>query len=387
MTLRVCQVVATLDVGGIERWLLNVARHFAAHHAAEVQVDFLTLFGAGGALARELEAAGCGLQAVPFSWRRLSATRAALRDRFAAGGYDVVHCHADYLGGVVLPEARRAGVPLRINHIHNTRFAFDDRSRPLRWLAGRVLRRRSFASANLHVGCSGDALAAFTGSAGQALRTAVVYCGTPLQAYGEWTGVGRRDARAALGLPPDRAVVLHIGRHVAPKNPGFLLEAFAALLGRGVDAQLLMAGSGPLTPGLVATVAERGLLGRVQLLGDRDDVPRLLRAADLLALPSIHEGLPVAVVEAQAAGVRCLIADDVTAEVEIVPELVARAALSIGPAGWAGRIERDLARPVPDAVEALARVRQSPFDLETGSERLLDLYRRGVQAARAGSVH
>ncbi len=387
MTLRVCQVVATLDVGGIERWLLNVYRHFARNHASAVQVDFLTLFGAGGALASEIEATGGRVQAVPFSWRHLAATRAALRERFVEGRYDVVHCHADYLGGVVLPEAQRAGVPLRINHIHNTRFPFDDRSRPLRWLAGRMLRRRSFASANLHVGCSSEALAAFAGPEEPGLRTTVVYCGTPLQAHGEWTGVHRRDARAALGLPPDRPVVLHIGRHVAPKNPGFLLEAFAALRGRGVDAHLLMAGSGPLTPELSAAVAARGLADRVQLLGDRDDVPRLLRAAGLLALPSLHEGLPVAVVEAQAAGVRCLIADDVTAEVEIVPGLVARAPLAIGPAGWADRIEQELGRPEPDALDALARVRQSPFDLEAGSERLLALYRSGIHGGSAGSVH
>lgn len=381
MSLRVCQVVATLDIGGIERWLLNVQRYVALRHRDDVHIDYVTLFGGNGALAPEFAAAGSEVRDAQFSWRDFSSSRDRLRELLAKGRYDVVHCHADYLGGVVLPVARAVDVPFRINHIHNTRFGFDERANRLRWMAGRLLRRRSLSSAQLHVGCSADALAAFVGADGSAVPTSVVYCGTPLQAYENWVGVAQAEARAALDLPVDVPVILHVGRHVAPKNVGFLLDAFARLRALGVEAQLLLAGSGPLTAELAASIERQGLGSQVRLLGDRDDVPRLLRAANLLALPSIHEGLPVAVVEAQAAGVRCLIADDVTREVEIVPGLVSRASLALGADGWAGSLREELNRPSPDPVQCLAAVRRSPFDLESGSERLLEMYRQGLRSA------
>lgn len=343
MTLRVCQVVASLDIGGIERWLLNVNRHLRAAHGTDVQMDFLPLFGREGALAEEIEASGSRIHDLRFSWSTAGQGFRELRSIFESSRFDVVHCHADYLGGLVLPAAARAGIPFKVNHIHNTRFAFDAPDKPWRWLGGKVLRQVALRFADLTVGCSADALAAFVGPAATRGPTAVLYCGTPLTAYRDAIGIGRREARAALGLGPDQACIVHVGRHVDPKNVSFLLEAFRALRTRGGRAHLLLVGSGPLTPQLQAEAVRLGLSGVAHFLGDRADVPKVLRAASVLALPSIYEGLPVAVIEAQAAGVRCLIADHITAEVGVVAELITRAPLSIGADGWAEQLERELA--------------------------------------------
>jgi glycosyltransferase EpsF len=383
MSLRVCQVVSSLDIGGIERWLLNVNRHLAAMHGTDVQMDFLPLFGREGALAPEIEASGSQIHDLRFSWSTAGRGFRELRSIFEAGRFDVVHCHADYLGGVVLPAAARAGVPFKVNHIHNTRFAFDAPDRPWRWLGGKALRQVALRFADLTVGCSADALAAFVGPAATRGPTAVLYCGTPLAAYQEATRAGRSEARAALGMAPEQACIVHVGRHVEPKNVSFLLESFRALRTRGGRAHLLLVGSGPLTARLQGEAERLGLQGVVHFLGDRADVPMILRAASVLALPSIYEGLPVAVIEAQAAGVRCLISDHITAEVGVVPELVTRAPLSIGASGWAEQLERELAKPPFDAGWAFEKVSRSAFDLATGSERLLDIYRAGVRTTSA----
>jgi len=110
------------------------------------------------------------------------------------------------------------------------------------------------------------------------------------------------EARQALGLPADALVIGHVGRLVPVKHQALLLEAFAQLADDHPQAQLVLAGDGPLREELAADAARRRLDGRVHLLGRRDDVPAVLAAMDVFCLCSHSEGLPLALVEAMAAG-------------------------------------------------------------------------------------
>lgn len=120
-------------------------------------------------------------------------------------------------------------------------------------------------------------------------------------------GTGRTAVRAALGLPPRVPVALCVARLEPQKRHDVLLDAWALL---GGDAVLLLAGDGSLRAELTRRVATSGLADRVRLLGNRDDVPDLLAAADLTVLTSDWEGMPVAVLESLAAG-RPVVASDV----------------------------------------------------------------------------
>lgn len=112
--------------------------------------------------------------------------------------------------------------------------------------------------------------------------------------------VPRDVARAALGLDPGQPVALCAARLVPQKRHDVLLRAWARLPGSPV---LLLAGPGPLAEPLAAMVEELGLTGRVRLLGERRDIDVLLAAADAFVLASDWEGLPIALLEAMAAGV------------------------------------------------------------------------------------
>ncbi len=110
----------------------------------------------------------------------------------------------------------------------------------------------------------------------------------------------RGEARAELRIPKDAWVVGTVGRLVDDKNPGLLLRAALPLLGD--QARLLFVGDGPLAAELRALAAghEAGRFAR--FLGARQDVPRLMAALDVFALPSRTEGLPLALLEAMAMG-------------------------------------------------------------------------------------
>jgi glycosyltransferase EpsF len=379
--MRICHVVSTLDIGGIERWLLNSSRQMKQMYPAEFDIHVVVLLGKCGSMNRDFAAIGCRIHEVEFSFRELSRSMSVLRGVFAEGRFDVVHSHLDYLGGVVLPIAKGAGCGMAINHVHNTRFAFDTRRHPFRWAVGRVLRRRCLRAADLHLGCSRAALDAFIRGTPCCGPGTVYYCATPLDSQRPLGHGVSRAARDAMGVGEDAHLVTYVGRHTKEKNLFFLLEVFEALLHRDPSAVLAVAGSGPLSAELKKTAVDKGIAGRVKFIGMTDEVARLLWATDLFVLPSLYEGLPVSVVEAQAAGVPCLIADHVTAEVEIVPGLVSRLPLSSGPEAWAEMVERMLNAAPPDRTAALAMVERSPFNLSRGTELLADIYRAAAHRA------
>jgi glycosyltransferase involved in cell wall biosynthesis len=107
--------------------------------------------------------------------------------------------------------------------------------------------------------------------------------------------------RSRLGLSA-APLVLFVGRLDPQKAPFVLLEAFAHLLERHLDWQLLFVGDGPLRASMDEWITQRGLDHRIRIAGWRPDVPDLLKTADLLTLPSLWEGMPNIVLEAMAAG-------------------------------------------------------------------------------------
>jgi glycosyltransferase involved in cell wall biosynthesis len=148
-------------------------------------------------------------------------------------------------------------------------------------------------------------------------RVRVIYNGIELQPHDE-----ARDGaalRRELGCPPGAPVLLSVARLVTDKDPTTLLAAFRRVAQRDEcqGARLWIAGDGPLRPTLAAQVERYGLTERVQFLGFRNDVPRLLAAADLLVISSLREGLPNVALEAMAAR-RPVVATAVSG----IPELV-----------------------------------------------------------------
>ena len=108
-------------------------------------------------------------------------------------------------------------------------------------------------------------------------------------------------------------VVGHVARFAHEKNHTFLVDIFEEISKR-IDAHLLLCGTGPLLDEIKEKVQEKGLSERVSFLGMRNDIPEILQAMDVFVMPSLFEGLPFSLVEAQAAGLPCIVADTVSEE-------------------------------------------------------------------------
>jgi L-malate glycosyltransferase len=186
----------------------------------------------------------------------------------------------------------------------------------------------------------------------------------------------REAARRELGLNPDELAVGTMGELAEQKNHRCLLDAVPAVLKRRPQTRFLIAGDGELKEKLLARRDELGLGDRVRFLGYREDVPRLLSAFDIFVLPSLWEGLPVALIEAMAAGVP-IVATDVDGNIEVFGH--GEAGLAVPP-GDPERLAEGLLELAgdPDRRKRLG---------ETGRRRARELFDVRVMIRRYGELY
>jgi glycosyltransferase involved in cell wall biosynthesis len=374
MSLKVLHVLSALGQGGIEKWLVDVTPEMQRLYGTEVQIEFLTFFSSGGYYQSRLEEMGCRVGHCQLVWMRLPSFVLRLAAHLRQGRYDVVHCHADYLSGLILPVAHMVGARTRICHVHNTHLPFQERRPVLRHLAGRLLRRLSVCDGGFCLGCSPAAIDSYLAGLKHKMRNRFYACGIPCENYRTAVNMEKRNLRQSLKWPDRSKVVLHVGRHSEQKNLFYLMEIFARILRRDGNALFVQAGSGLLTPALQDKARELGISERVRFLGSRDDVPQLMRAADIFLFPSLYEGLGLVLIEAQAVGLRSLISDVIPPEVEVVKGLVHRLPLTEPAEKWADRAQQLMELPLPDAQESLNLVEASPFSITNSARALMALY-------------
>jgi glycosyltransferase involved in cell wall biosynthesis len=361
-----------MDHGGIETWLMHILRHIDRRR---FQLEFLVHAEAAGAYDDEIRALGsrvirCLNPSHPWTFARNF--RRILRED---GPYDIVHSHVHHFSGFTLRLAAQSGVPVRIAHSHSDTSPVDCKAGLLRraYLSQCVRWLRRYATAGL--AASGKAAESLYGKNWPAeQRWRLLYCGVDLAPFRQ--SVDRSAIRAELKIHEQALVIGHVGRLEYPKNHGFLVEVAAEVAKREPRAVLLLVGDGALRPQIERQVAALGIGGRVAFAGTRTDIALMLGAMDVFAFPSIYEGLPLALIEAQAAALPCVVSDAISAEAHIVKALVTPLSLAAPASTWAEAIlsaHRD--RPLLSRTAAWSSVEQSPFNIESSFRALEAIYR------------
>ena len=291
-----------------------------------------------------------------------------LRDR----GFDVVHLSAAKAALYGRLAARAAGVPIVIFNAHG--FPFHDYLNPAARITLATIEKLLSRYCTDMVVCCGEAVRAYALSHNivPSSRLVTIENGVEIP-----DSLPERDAaRRTLGLPPDAPVIVTVGRLARQKAPENFLQAAASVLREVPAVRFLVVGDGPLKSQL-QTLAERlGIASSVQFLGFRDDVPVILRAADIFALFSRWEGLPLTILEAMAAE-RPVVATAVDGNVEAVQH--GRTGL-ISPAEDIGQFAVNLTTLVraPDRARKMGfagrRLVEQRFCVERMARQLSDLY-------------
>jgi glycosyltransferase involved in cell wall biosynthesis len=291
--------------------------------------------------------------------------------------YDVLHSHVHWFSGLTTTLARRRGIRLRIAHSHsNSSLAEAGGScwrRAYRAVYRTVMRRGMLLSATHLLAASGPAACALYGANWrEAGRARVLYCGLDFAPFAAGDrAADRESARRELGFAPEDIVIGHVGNFHAPKNHRFLAAIAARAAGRRPGVRVLLVGGGPLRAEVQTLFEQAGV--RAVLSGPREDIPRLLRAMDVFVFPSLYEGLPLAVVEAQAADLPCVVSTAVTREVDVVPGLLRWMPLSADAGAWAGALLA-AASAAGKSVGGLEAMRRSPFNVETSFDQACSIY-------------
>jgi glycosyltransferase involved in cell wall biosynthesis len=369
-----------MNAGGVETWLLQVLRHIDRDR---FQFDFCTFGPEPGLLAPDVEALGGKILRCPRDvnvWTFSRRFRRILRD----GNYQIAHSHVQFFSGALLRWAKAEGVPIRIAHSHNTS---DGRlNTGMRRFYRRLMKSWIDRYATYGLAASSAAAVALFGENWQADgRFRVLHYGIDLHLFQD--PVDRRQVPKELGIPADAPVVGHVGRFDPQKNHRFLLDVARETLKRRPDVHFLLVGDGPLRVEIEALARGMGLSGKTHFVGIRTDVPRLMRGAmDLFVFPSIYEGLGIALLEAQAAGLPCLISDAVPAEVAISPSSAEFLALSSGAQYWARRIVTVLAQKRRAADPGECSKISTHFSIQRSVRELTEIYGSQPECARMRSA-
>ncbi|MFR1824093.1 MAG: glycosyltransferase family 1 protein [Clostridium saudiense] len=323
---RVLHVVSSMNRGGAETMIMNLYRNIDKN---KLQFDFVChikekcdfeqeIYSLGGRIIRISSLGQIGLNEYINNLRKVIS-------RY--GPYQAVHAHTDIQAGIVMLAAKLEGIPIRVCHSHNTKWKENPRIKDN--LQSYILRYIGRKTATNLCACGKDAAIFFFGKrAYEKNQVTILNNGIDIESFNNINNVDIVKLKRQIGIKDDSFIIGHIGRFYEQKNHMFIVELAKELQEKNVKFNILLVGDGPLKEAVKQRVYDNNLDKNIKFLGVRDDVPMLLNIFDIFIFPSFYEGLPVTLIEAQASGVKCIISDTITEEVDLGLGLIERVSLS-----------------------------------------------------------
>ncbi|TWD98891.1 glycosyltransferase involved in cell wall biosynthesis [Neobacillus bataviensis] len=360
--IRVLHVVVNMNRGGAETLIMNLYRNI---DRTKVQFDFLTC--REGVFDNEIKELGGKIHRIPyindvgpFGYIK------ALNDFFSNhNDYLIVHSHLNQMSGVVVRAAKKNGIKYCISHSHNTGGEGGIITKGYKWYSGLFIPLNS----NYTFACSQAAAKWLFGK--KADEAKLLNNGIEPEMF-SFSPEIRLMKRKELGIS-DQLVIGHVGRFNKQKNHKFLVEVFAELVKRKPNSLLLLCGDGVLRQDIENRVNELNIRDKVKFLGIRSDIHQLLHAFDIFLFPSLHEGLPVTLIEAQAAGIPCLISDEITNEVDLGLGLMKFLSIS-NKDMWIAELNKFDAKKMDRNTPKIKKLREKGYDIKITAEWLQDFY-------------
>ncbi|MDQ0217495.1 glycosyltransferase family 1 protein [Peribacillus cavernae] len=305
--LRILHVVVNMNRGGAETLIMNLYRNI---DRSKVQFDFLTC--KEGVFDQEIISMGGKIHRIPYVTEVGHTGYIKKLDQFfqTNADYKIIHSHMDKMSGFILRAAKKVGIPVRIAHSHSTKSEGGAVSNLYKWFAGNNIKHYA---THLYACSNAAAKWLFKDKEDKAF---ILKNGIECNKF-QFSLDVRNQVRNELKLDEESMLIGHVGRFSHPKNHLFLLEVFAQLIEVQPNATLILVGEGALKEKIEEKIKGLHLEENVKLLGIREDIHLLLQAFDVFVFPSLYEGLPVTLIEAQGAGLPCLISDTITEEADM----------------------------------------------------------------------
>lgn len=364
--IRVLHVVTHMNRGGLETMIMNYYRHI---DRTKIQFDFLTHRDGKKDYDDEIQKLGGKIYHLPpLNPLDKKGYLKKLDDFFREHPeYKVVHSHLDCMSAYPLRAAKKYGVPVRIAHSHST----SEEKKDLKYLIKLYSKRKIPVYATDLFACSQKAGKWMFGNRDFTMMKNAIDCEKYL--YNESIAL---EVKKELGIE-GKFVVGHVGRFSIPKNHKFLIDIFRQIYTQNPNAVLLLVGEGVLMDEIKQKVKEYQLEQAVKFLGLRDDVERIMQAMDVFVFPSLYEGLGIVAIEAQVAGIPCIVSESIPQEAKITNNL-SFLNVESSAKNWAQKV-LEVNKPKEQQIDLIEK---SGYDIKKNSQWLLEKYQESLGGNR-----
>lgn len=373
---KVLIVAGAMNVGGIENQLMHLLRQAGKN---QFQIDFTTTED-HPFYKDEMLALGAQCIRIPKTEgiHFLRYCRALFRV-MREGGYDIVHSHELFHSGMVLLTARLAGVKHRFVHAHNWSDG-DGSGRKRSWkrsVYNHVMQRLIQWNATDFVACSTLAGKFLYGEkVVKQPNYHLVFNSVDTSRF-----IEKYDQQETGEFCEDGWVnVLQVGRFTPIKNQLFTAEIAKELKARGKKIRILCAGNvgGEYDDAVTAKIREYGIEEQMLLIGVRKDIDVLMRKSSAFLLPSLYEGMPLVLIEAQASGLPCVTADTYSREVDFGINSVNWLNLEDGISVWTDAVEKAVQQGRAEKASVVQAVERGGFDSRVFAKKICELYEESM---------
>ena len=232
-----------------------------------------------------------------------------LTEVFKKGEYNIVHSHTNALSYLSLKAAKKAKIPVRIAHSHNSSIKLEQ-GKLLKNIYKILLRQ----SATHYFACNEQSAKFLFGEKEYNSGNVFIISNAIEVDKFKYNKKNRIKKRKDLDIAQDNIVIGHVGRFISQKNHEFILDLFKSIHDKNPKTILMLCGQGPLMKEIREKAYSMGIYDDIKFLGQVSDIDKCYQAMDLFILPSFYEGFPLTLIEAQAAGLPCFASTDVGEE-------------------------------------------------------------------------
>jgi glycosyltransferase involved in cell wall biosynthesis len=351
-----------MNVGGAETFLMKVYRQL---DKTKYQMDFAVGISEKGHYDDEIIALGGSIYHVTPKSKGIIQNFSSIKKIVKENRYQyVLRTSQHSLSALELLAAKIGGAKTRVFRSSNA----NDEGGTVSRLLQKIFAFMPKYFANVRIAPSTEAAEfVFGKNCIKNGKAQLLHNGIDLSIY-HYSETDRQNIRKEFNITEDAFVVGHVGRFQAQKNHLFLLEIFSRVCKENENALLLLVGKGKLEENIREKAKELGILNHIIFTGVRSDVPALLSAMDVFVFPSLYEGMPNTVIEAQATGLPCIISDTITKEANVTG-LVSYLPLE-HPSSWGEMVINSVQK---ERFDTRAVFQEAGYDIQSVTEHFVKL--------------
>ena len=362
--INILMVMANTRMGGVQAFVLNVLQNI---DLSKYHIDFaINFYAEHDGIEEECRKYGCEFHILPYFkiYNYLQYTR-AWDKFFSSHKYDIVYAHATNSASIFLKIAKKYGMKT-IAHSHSAGY----RGNRIEQFAKSFFAKGVGKVADYWFACSDKAAKRLYGDA---YKTYPHYYNIPnaidAQKYSFNVDI-RNCIRKQIGVDENTFLCGHLGSFSAVKNHNFLIEIFAEVHKKNPNSKLICCGAGALMPVVKQQVKDLELSDDVIFTGVVNNANEYMMAMDCFVFPSIFEGFPVSVLEAEATGLPIVMHDVITKEVDLT-DLINRESLNTPPSEWANLVVNVKSK---DRLSYNSAIANSIYNIKTSVKNFEQLY-------------